>query len=44
VVLPALYVAWFRVQSAATSFKCDRADDVVDQQEGANTATLEAAA
>jgi multidrug efflux pump subunit AcrB len=44
VFLPALYVAWFRVQSAATSFKCDRADDVVDQQEGANTATLEAAA
>jgi multidrug efflux pump len=44
VFLPALYVAWFRVQPAATSFKCDRVDDPVDQQEGANTATLEAAA
>jgi hypothetical protein len=44
VFLPALYVAWFRVQPAATSFKCDRVDDLADQQEGAKTATLEAAA
>jgi multidrug efflux pump len=42
VFLPALYVAWFRVQPAATNFKCDRANDLVDQQEGA--AALEAAA
>jgi multidrug efflux pump len=42
VFLPALYVAGFRVQPAATSLKCDRADDLVDQQGGA--ATLEAAA
>jgi Cu/Ag efflux pump CusA len=43
VFLPALYVAWFRVQPAATNFKCDRAD-LVDQQGGADTTTLEAAA
>jgi hypothetical protein len=35
-------VAWFRVQPAATGFKCDRANNLVDQQRGA--ATLAAAA
>jgi hypothetical protein len=44
VLLPALYVAWFRVQPAATSFKCDRADDLVAKHGGADTTTLEAAA
>jgi Cu/Ag efflux pump CusA len=43
VFLPALYVAWFRVQPVAMNFKCDRAD-LVDQQGGAYTTTLEGAA
>ena len=44
VFLPALYVAWFRIQPALISPAGDGANDLIDQERDAKTATLQAAA
>jgi len=44
VFLPALYVAWFRIRPALISSAGDGANDLIDQEGDAKTATLEAVA